>query len=48
MDAYFKKNLNDRKNNGLYRQLKEFNNLTDFSSNDYLGIAKKNATCATG
>ena len=48
MDAYFKKNLNDRKNNGLYRQLKEFNNLTDFSSNDYLGIAKKNATGATG
>ena len=32
MDAYFKKNLSDRKNNGLYRQLREFNNLTDFSS----------------
>ena len=48
MDTYFKKTLDDRKKNGLYRQLKKYNNLIDFSSNDYLGIAKKNASGATG
>ena len=48
MDTYFKKTLDNRKKNGLYRQLKKYSDLTDFSSNDYLGIAKKNASGATG
>ncbi len=48
MDAYFKKALNERKKNGLYRTVKNYNNLVDFSSNDYLGIANKFKSGSTG
>ena len=48
MDAYFNKALNERKKNGLYRTLKNYNSLVDFSSNDYLGIANKSKSGSTG
>ena len=48
MDAYFSKALNERKKNGLYRTLKNYNSLVDFSSNDYLGIANKSKSGSTG
>lgn len=32
--------LEDRKRKGLFRALKNYNHLTDFSSNDYLGYSK--------
>ena len=48
MDDYFNKALLKRKRNGLYRKLKNYNKLIDFSSNDYLGIANDFKTGSTG
>ena len=36
----WQKALDDRKSEGLYRSLKTTSNLVDFSSNDYLGLAR--------
>jgi 8-amino-7-oxononanoate synthase len=47
-DADFKKALDQRKRNGQLRHLATYDNLIDFSSNDYLGIAKSNNSGSTG
>lgn len=48
MDDYFKKKLDERKKNGLLRQLSNYDDLIDFSSNDYLGLAKQQQTGSSG
>lgn len=48
LDGYFKKLLDDREKEGLKRLLSTYDNLVDFSSNDYLGIAHKYNSGATG
>ena len=48
LDGYFKKTLNVREKEGLKRFLSVYDELVDFSSNDYLGIAQKYNSGATG
>ena len=41
--------INERHESGLYRELSIYpTSSVDFSSNDYLGIAKSNSTGSTG
>lgn len=47
-DAEFKRALDERKRNGQHRHLATYDNLVDFSSNDYLGLAKENNSGSTG
>ncbi len=45
---FLKTKLDNRKNEGVYRTLNVYEDLIDFSSNDYLGIAAKNQSGAGG
>ena len=48
LDSYFKKILDAREKEGTKRSLSIYDKLIDFSSNDYLGIAQKHNSGATG
>ena len=46
--AYFNQKLKDRESNGLLRKLRNYSDLVDLSSNDFLGIATAENSGATG
>ena len=48
-NKYMLNRINERHESGLYRELSIYpSSSVDFSSNDYLGIAKSNSTGSTG